>query len=99
MEFRYLFRDPLAFLTVSGSHYPLSGSSNFSVTVSGFRLFSYLFRDPLTFLTVSGFRLPLSGVSGLAFLTVSGSHYPVFRDPDYPLTGPTNFTYSYFSYS
>ena len=26
----YLFRDPVAFLTVSGSHYPLSGSSNFS---------------------------------------------------------------------
>ena len=26
----YLFRDPVTFLTVSGSHYPLSGSSNFS---------------------------------------------------------------------
>ena len=26
----YLFRDPLAFLKVSGSHYPLSGSSNFT---------------------------------------------------------------------
>ena len=47
-----LFRDPVTFLTVSGSHYSLSRSiSSLS----------------LTFLTVSGVSLPLSGSTSFSY--------------------------------
>ena len=45
----------------------------------------YLFRDPVTFLTVSRFRYLFRDPP--AFLTVSGSHYP--------LSGSSNFSYSW----
>ena len=58
-----LFLNPLAFLTVSESHYPLSDPVTF-LTVSGSH---YLFRDPIAFLTVRGSHYPLSGSSKFSY--------------------------------